>query len=382
MHPPIVILGGGFGGLTVATRIRAALPAERQVIVIDRDPTFSAGFRKLWQLVGYGNPADGMRDRSILERQGIEFRQEEVRSIDPEGRAVVTDSGELAAEFLVVALGAEPRPDLVPGLIEHGHDVWKRSEVPAAAQALRSLERGHVLIAVTGAPYTCPPAPFECAFHVDEALRERGIRDQVTVEVATIQPVLMPNAGPENSAIVAARLEQQGIATRAGLSIDRIEEGRVVLADGEIAFDLLLGVPPHRPPSVVAQSPLAGPSGFIHADRHTFETAFDGVFAVGDCVQVPLSTGMPLPRAGSIADAEGKVVADRIIARVRGEAPDAEFDGRAECFIEMGTTSAAAIAAEWYREPAPLAVMQPESADNSRAKHDFEHEMFAQWFGE
>ena len=82
------------------------------------------GLRKLWELVGVGTVADGSRDRALLGRHGIEVVETEITAIDAAGCAADTGAGRLTGDHLVIALGAVPRPDLVPGLAEHGHDVW------------------------------------------------------------------------------------------------------------------------------------------------------------------------------------------------------------------------------------------------------------------
>ena len=168
-----LILGGGFGGLTVATELRVRLPAEHEITLVDRKEHFSMGLRKLWELVGHATIAEGSRSREALAARGIEIVRDEILEIDPSRRAVTTGSGTIEADRLVVALGAASRPDLVPGLAVHGHDVWDVAGVPAAAEALSRFEGGRILVLVAGAPYPCPPAPYECAIHVDESLRAR-----------------------------------------------------------------------------------------------------------------------------------------------------------------------------------------------------------------
>ena len=82
------------------------------------------GLRKLWELVGIGTIAEGSRARALLARHGIAVVEEEILSIDPAARAAETSGGRLDGDHLVIGLGAVSRPDLVPGLAEHGHDIW------------------------------------------------------------------------------------------------------------------------------------------------------------------------------------------------------------------------------------------------------------------
>ena len=105
---------------------------------------------------------------------------------------------------------------------------------------------------------------------------------------------------------MAGRLAERGISQRVGAKTERVEAGRVVLADGgEEPFDLLIAVPPHRPPAVVADSGLAAGHGWIAVDPGTLATSHEGVYAVGDVNLIPLANGLPLPKAGVMAELQG-----------------------------------------------------------------------------
>jgi len=376
-----LILGGGFGGIAAAIELKALLGDGHEVVLVDRKPEFTMGLRKLWELVGHGTIAEGSRPRALLAAHGIRVVAEEILSIDPASRSAETTGGLLDGDHLVIALGAVSRPDLVPGLAEHGHDVWAFGGVPAAAEALQSFEGGRLLILIAGAPYPCPPAPYECAFHLDEHLRTRGLRDATDLAVVTLQPMLMPNAGWAGSEWMAGQLAERGISQRIGAKAERVEAGRVVLADGEEQFDLLFTVPPHRPPAVVSDSGLTGGHGWIAVDAGTLATSYEGVFAVGDVNLIPLSNGLPLPKAGVMAELQGLRVARAIAAEIRGEELPEPFDGAGFCPIEIGSGSAALVEGHWYEEPEPVVSIVGPSAEHAADKAAFETEHLQRWFG-
>ena len=376
-----VIAGAGFGGIAVATELRRLLGDEHEVVLVDRHPEFSMGLRTLWELVGIGTIAEGSRSRRLLAAHGIAFVQASVDAIEPETRRVRSGGSSWQADFLVVALGAEPRPDLVDGMAEHAHDVWEPARVPPATAALEALDGGRVAVVIAGAPYPCPPAPYECAFLIDEWLRERGLRERTELVVSTFQPMLLPNAGREGSAWLGEQLEARGIQAHVGRKVERFEERGVVYADGELEADLVIGVPPHRPPAVVAGSGLAGEGGWVEVDPGTLATGRPGVFAIGDVTQIKLANGLPLPKAGIIAELEGTRVAAAIAAEARGERPPAPFDGRGHCFIEMGRSTATLVEGEFYAEPEPVVRLREPSSANADEKRRFESERLARWFG-
>jgi sulfide:quinone oxidoreductase len=376
-----LILGGGFGGITVATELRRELGDDHEVVLVDRREGFFMGLRKLWELVGIGTMDEGTRSREMLDAHGIRFLQQEVTAIDPERRAAVLDGETLEADHLVVALGAEPRADLVPGLDEHGFNAWARPRIPKLAATLDAFERGRLAIVIAGVPYKCPPAPYELAMLLDEWLRERGLRDSTELSATTLQPILLPNAGKQGSAWIGEQLDERGIAHATGRKVDHIESGRVAFEDGELEFDLLIAVPPHRPPKVVASSALGGEGGWIKVDAGTLATGHDGVYAVGDCTAIKLANGLPMPKAGIIAELEGARVAAAIAADLRGDPDPPPFDGRGYCFVEMGRAKASLVEGEFFAEPEPNVSLREPSVANAEEKHRFEAERLERWFG-
>jgi sulfide:quinone oxidoreductase len=377
-----LVLGAGFGGIAVATGLRDRLGDSHEVTLVDRSASFSMGLRKLWELVELGTIEHGSRPRAALAGGGIEVVEATVTAIDPVAREAETTAGRLEADRLVVALGAEPRPDLVSGLAEHGHPIWVGDAVPAARDALTALRSGRVAVVIFGAPYPCPPAPYECVMLVDDYLRARELRGAIELEVVTLQPLLLPNAGQSGSEWLAARLDERGIGWRVEEKAERVEEGRVVFElGGELVFDLLLAVPPHRAPSVVVEAGLTAESGWIEPDRGTFATTYPGVWAIGDCTFVRLANGLPLPKAGVMAAAQGDRVAAAIAAEISGLSRPATFDGRGYCFVETGLREAALIDGDFYADPEPAITLREPSPAHHDAKVGFELEHLVRWFG-
>ena len=376
-----LVLGGGFGGISAALELKRLLGDGHDVVLVDRKPEFRMGLRKLWALVGIGTVEDGSRPRTRLAEHGVRVVEEEITGIDPVARAVETTAGPLDGDQVVIALGAVSRPDLVPGLAEHGHDVWAFSGVPAATEALSRFDGGRLVVLVAGAPYPCPPAPYECALHLDGYLRDRGLRERTDLGVVTLQPMLMPNAGRIGSDWMAVELEARGISKRVASKVERVEAGRAVFADDEEPFDLLIAVPPHRPPSVVEESGLLAEHGWIGVDPYTLATSHEGVYAVGDVNLIPLANGLPLPKAGVMAEFQGLRVARDIAARLRGEPEPPPFDGRGFCPVEVGADAVAFVRGEWYAQPEPVVRVDGPSESYAAEKRAFETERLQRWFG-
>ena len=352
----VLVLGGGVGGLVTANELRRRLEPDDRVVVIERARRFLFQPSLLWLMVGRRRREQIERPLGELLAPGVELVEAEVRSIDPVARRVETTAGVFTGDALVVALGAAPDGDAVPGYREAALDIFSVHGAAACARALDGFGGGRVVVAVAALPYKCPAAPYEAALLLDDELRRRGIRERSEVDVYSPEPAPMPVAGPAMGAAVVGLLEARGIRFHAGSRVERFEPGsrEVILADeSRVGYDFLAGIPPHRAPAVVLESELAGDTGWIPVDRGILETRHERVHAIGDVTTLTLANGKPLPRAGVFAHGEGLVVARRIAATFAGrDAPDT-FDGVGYCWVEAGAGRAAFAVGAFFAEPNP-----------------------------
>ena len=376
----VLILGGGFGGVAAANRLRRLLAQEDEIILVDRRSHFMMGFRKTAAVIGRESMDGGRRPLAALAKRGIRVVGADITTIDPAGRAAEVGGERIEAEALIVALGAETVPDAVPGLSQFGLNVYDPEEVPQAAEAFAGLDSGRLVIGIFGAPYKCSPAPYELALLANEVLRERKAR--VNVGVFTPQPMSIPVLGKAGCVSLEDRLAGQSIEFRPNSKATGVDAGRVVLdGGGEIQFDLLFAVPPHRVPQVVVDAGLAEPGGWVKVNPRTLETSFDGVYAVGDVTAIPMANKQPVPKAGIFAESEGIVVAERIVARFGEREPDALFDGEGFCFLEVGNGEAMFVRGNFLAEPEPDVELTTPSRESLEEKARFEKQRLDEWFG-
>ncbi|MDR7417721.1 MAG: FAD/NAD(P)-binding oxidoreductase [Armatimonadota bacterium] len=379
-RPEVVVLGGGFGGIAAAHRLRERLGDGVGVTLLDRRSTFMMGLRILWTITGRADRAAGTRSLEALGRHGIRFVNAEVTAIDPVRKRVETAVGTFSGDALVVALGAELRPDVIPGYAPEGSSLYDPEQAERIAARLAAFDGGRLGIGILGAPYKCPPAPFEAALLIDESLRRRGVRGRVELEVFTPLPSSLPVAGPEMCALVEGLLAAQDIRFLAGARAVAVEGREVVFERERRAYDLLLGVAPHRAPRAVKESGLTT-GEWIRADRRTCEVPeFFNVFAVGDITEMPLANGMMLPKAGIFAQAHAVAAADVIAERFQAPRASDGFDGRGYCFMEVSAGRAAAVRGEFFAAPAPVVEVVAPSEATAAEKQAFETTRLSAWF--
>ncbi len=146
----VVVLGAGFAGLELTTKLSAEFGDEADVVLIDEGDAFVFGFSKLDVMFGE-SPASAVRHPyKDIVKPGVRFVQATIRSIDPTARRVLTDAGSFDADVLVVALGADLDPGATPGLVEGGHEFYTVSGAFALREVLELFRgrprgrRGHI----------------------------------------------------------------------------------------------------------------------------------------------------------------------------------------------------------------------------------------------
>jgi sulfide:quinone oxidoreductase len=149
-------------------------------------------------------------------------------------------------------------------------------------------------------PFKCPGAPNEAAMLLEHDCRQRGVREQVLVDLYTAEPGPMPVAGPVVSNALRQMIEAKGIGYHPNHAVTSVdpEQRRISFANGATTeFDLLAYIPPHRAPPAVRAAGMCGESGWVPVDRGAGQ--IPGVFAIGDVTGIMLtSIGKPLRRRG------------------------------------------------------------------------------------
>ncbi|MEN3272693.1 MAG: sulfide:quinone oxidoreductase [Actinomycetota bacterium] len=371
----VLVLGAGFGGLELTTRLSDELDGDVDVTLIDMADSFVFGFSKLDVMFGRTVPDAVRHPYKDIVKPGVRFVQTTIRSIDASARRVETDAGTFDADILVIALGADLDPAATPGLVEGGHEFYTVEGAFALRDVLADFAGGRIVVGVTSTPFKCPPAPSETAFLAHDMLVHRGIRDRSEVALVMPLPVPIPPSPPASQAILAAFAER-GIEWHPSSLVLGLDPANktVQLPDGaSMPYDLFLGVPKHVVPAVVAESGLCV-DGWIPVDPLTLATSAPDVYAVGDV------TSVGTPKAGVFSEGQAGVVADAIIARHRGH-DAATYDGRGICYLEVGDDLVARVQAVFVPGQTPYGEFDPPSVAYAEEKGEFGADRIKRWFG-
>lgn len=364
----ILVLGGGVGGIVVANELRhpaKAGPHEHKVVLVEKNTEHAFAPSFLWLMTGDRKGDKITKPIRTLVRSGVEVIHAEVTAIDIPNRRITTTTQPLNFDYLIVALGAELAPELIPGLAESAFSFFTFEETKRLQQALGKFNGGNIALVVSALPYKCPGAPHEAAMLVADYFSRQGrdgLIDEVNVHLYTPEPQPMPVAGPQLGEAVKQMLMSKGIAFHPLHKLISVDSQNHTLSfEGKepARYDMLIAIPPHRAPQIVRDAGLSNESGWVPVDRHTLKTKFDNVYAIGDITAIRIpgrwkpDVPMMLPKAGVFAHVQAEIVAERIADEISGHTPKAEFCGAGYCMLEAGEGLAGFAFGDFFAEPSP-----------------------------
>jgi sulfide dehydrogenase [flavocytochrome c] flavoprotein subunit len=346
----VVVVGGGWGGATAAKYVRLADPTI-EVVLLEPNKRFVScpfsnlvlsGARAIGQLTfGY----DGLRE------YGVKVRHEAATAIEPDARRVRIGDGTLAYDRLIVAPGVDFLLDQVEGLAAAQDTVlhaWKAGpQTVELAKQLHAIPDGGVFVlTVPPVAYRCPPGPYERICQVAWYLKGHKPKAKLIVLDAN------QNIVSKTALFRAAWQAYPNIEYRASNKVAKVDPGtREVTTDfgDKVRYDVLNLIPPQRAGAIAVQADLVGADKrWCEVDHVTYESVkHRNVHVVGDS-----TTGLPVPKSGTIANAMGKICANAIVSLMNGR-PAAAVPPLNTCY-------------SWVNDREVMAVVNAYKIDNGK----------------
>jgi sulfide:quinone oxidoreductase len=351
----VLILGAGTAGTMAANKLRPRLDDNWEITIVDQFDThyYQPGF--LFIPFGIYTQNDVVKPKIDFIPAGVNLVKSEIDLIDGDNNLVkLGDGSSIEYDYLIIATGAQIRPDETPGLMsdEYGktvHDFYTIEGANNLAEALRFWEGGRLVVNIVEMPIKCPVAPLEFSFLADAHFQDRGMRDDV--EIVYVTPLDGAFTKPVAAKHLGNILEEKNISLETDFYLERVDtdEKKLVSYDErEIDYDLLVSIPLNMGAEFIARSGLGNESNFVPVDNGNFlSKKYDNVFALGDAADLPTS------KAGSVAHFAMEVFTENFLRYVEGLPMVLEFDGHANCFIESGHDKGLLIDFNYDTEPLP-----------------------------
>jgi NADH dehydrogenase len=339
-EPTVVIIGGGFGGLNAAQKLGNK---SVKVILIDKR-NFHLFQPLLYQVATGGlSPADISSPlRSILKKyQNIEIRKDTVVEVDPDTKKLITNSGDIVYDYLIIATGAhhyyfghDQWESMAPGLktIENATDIrsrvldaFERAEVETDPEKIKEL----LTFVIVGAG----PTGIEMAGAIGEMAINTLVDDFNNINTADAKIYLiegldraLPGYPPILSTKAGQALESLGIEIMTGTMVTDVEKRKIKISrdkeDSWINTQTVIWAAGTQASSLgknIAEKTglQTDKQGRLFVNSFCQIEKFPEVFIIGDLAHFDDSKLGVLPGVAQVAIQQGKYVAGTVMKQVK-----------------------------------------------------------------
>ncbi|HHM05154.1 MAG TPA: NAD(P)/FAD-dependent oxidoreductase [Gammaproteobacteria bacterium] len=340
-HHKVLIVGGGTGGIAVASHLKKESP-ELDIAIVD--PAQTHYYQPGWTLVGGGimHAEKTARSMETVIPAGVSWIKDAVAELDPDNNNLSLASGDkVGYDYLVMAAGIKIDWDAIPGLAEsigengvvsnYGYEL-----APKTWDAISHFRGGTALFTQPKPPFKCPGAAQKILYLADEVFRKHGVRNKSQVIFCSAAPGIFPvkkYAKVLNEVIARKELDMRYQTNLVELRPDK-REAVVEKAGGEketIQYDMIHVTPPQSAPDFIKGSPLADGAGWVDVDMYTLRhKKYANVFGLGDC------TNSPNSKTAAAIRSQTPVVVSNLLTAVGGGEGKTAYDGYASCPLVTG----------------------------------------------
>lgn len=339
----ILILGGGSGGIAVASQLQN--DGFTNVTVVE--PKKDHYYQPIWSLVGGGCASNDLSVKPMKDifPEKCTWIQKAAKTIDPSKNSVTLDDGaKVDYDYLVVAVGLETDWNALPGLKKAIDDpssgvvsIYGYKQAEDTWNFIKDFKKGTALFTMPTTAVKCPGAPQKIMWLFEERMRDLGVRNDVTVEWCVPGGAMF---GVKRYADMLSELQKErNVVPFFKHVLTKIDGEKKIATFKDLSnneevvkeFDLLHVVPPLFPPDVVKSSPLANASGFVEVDKHTLQSSkFPNVFALGDCTNTPNS------KTAAAITKQAPVLIHNLQQLMGDKELNAKYNGYASCPLIVG----------------------------------------------
>jgi NADH:ubiquinone reductase (H+-translocating) len=349
MHYDIVIVGGGAGGLELASRLGRRLGGrhgKRRVLLIDRSsfhiwkPTLhevAAGTLDVHQ--------EGISYSILGRSNGFNFLLGELETFDPAAKrltlkAIVGEDGQVLAPeraitftYGVLAIGSGSNLFGTPGA-EQAHLLERTEDAEAfharllAAFTKASFSPEKIMrVAIVGGGATGVELSAELIEAHRELLDSLGDEQRFRLDITVVEaaPRILNGLPPKIADKATLALERKGVAVKTDAKVLAVHADRLETSQGDVPADLIVWAAGIKAAEANTGFGLETNRGnqFVVNDR--LETSAPDVWALGDCAAAPWKDGKTVPARAQAAHQQASYLERALIARLHQGRIDRPF---------------------------------------------------------
>lgn len=336
----IVIVGAGAGGIAAAASLKSRKLGLEIAII---DPADIHYYQPGWTMVGGGifEPQQTSRTMGSLIPQGVHWIKAAVAAFEPENNAVILDGCRVVKyNRMIVCPGLKLDWNKVEGLVDtlgqNGVTSNYRYDLaPYTWELVQGMKEGRAIFTQPPMPIKCAGAPQKALYLSGDAWHRKGVLKNIDIQfnnaggvlfgVKDYVPALMEYVKKYDADLnfFHTLVAVDGPAKKAWFDVAKpdTEVERV-----EMEFDMIHVCPPQTAPDFIRVSALADSAGWVDVDQATLRhKTYDNIWSLGDVMNAPNA------KTAAAARIQAPIVAENIVADIRGGAPVAQYNGYGSC---------------------------------------------------
>ena len=351
MKKRIIIVGGGFGGITAMHALKKQLGHKVEVVLIDfRTATLNKP--RLPDVAIKGENVEHVRFlmKNAVKQDGYLLIQETVLKIDALAKKVYLKEGGIESyDYLVLSPGIEKHYSGIDGFREYGYSVCDDVQAPRLWRKLQSFKGGPVYIG--SMPYKsgtrvnapkllapCEGPVGEIMFMFKDFLKKKGLEDSSIITAFSPAKIFFEDVGEKVRNDVGKIMKDEGIGLITEKTVRKLDANHIYFTDDtkeKCALAIIL--PEYKPYDFIIKSGLGDDAGFMPTDEQMRHLDFPEIFAVGD------ATSLSVPKLGHIAVIQADIAAKTIANELGKKVKIPKFDPAVLCIMERSNYQATMI---------------------------------------
>jgi sulfide:quinone oxidoreductase len=336
----VVIVGGGAGGIAVASSLKARKP-NLDIAVID--PADIHYYQPGWTMVGAGvfHPQETAKTMGSLIPKGVHWIKSAVAAFEPKDNAVILDGCRVVGyKRLIVAPGIKLDWNRIEGLVDtlgkNGVTSNYRYDLaPYTWKLVQELKEGKAVFTQPPMPIKCAGAPQKAMYLSGDHWFKNGALKNIDIQfmnaggvlfgVKDYVPALEKYVEKYDASLNFFHnlISIDGPAKKATFAVAKPETDATTVT---VDFDMIHVVPPQVAPDFIRVSPLADAAGWVDVDQSTLRhKTYDNIWSLGDVMNAPNA------KTAAAARVQAPVVAENVCADIDGKSAVAQYNGYGSC---------------------------------------------------
>jgi NADH dehydrogenase FAD-containing subunit len=389
----VVVCGGGWGGVSAAKHLKLLDPTL-DVVLLERNPIFFAcPMSNKWLVEIVNTDFLTFSYLKVAEKHGYQFIQTEVTAFERDKKRVITAQGWIDYDYLIVSAG-----------IRYHYEAWFGEDRKAAAytkahfpsaymptaehfqlkQNIQNFKGGDLVMTLPPPPHRCPPSPYERACLIASLMKQNTIKGKITI--LDPKPRIMPIGDGYREAFEELYKDQITYVPNAVIKDVDPYNKKIKTAVGDFSFDHGILMSPHQAGDMAWKAGLIGRNaegtltGWAGVDPLFLNMKEDpNVYVIGDAVGVVSPQFNYYPKAGHVANYQGRIVAQYIVQRVKGQEPAYALPDNL-CFMMVNTNPREAVAVRFKYHVDDKGVIIQDQVDDNWRRPELVTEDF-EWYG-